>query len=287
MDAIFISPHKFLGGPGTPGLLIINDDCIKHQIPGLNGGGTVSYVTEKIHEYVDDVERREEGGTPAIIESIRAGLVFKLQQDIGFKYINSKEERLVTTAIRHWKKHKNINILGDTSISRLAIISFNINSLHHNLVVSMLNDLFGIQARGGCSCAGPYAHLLLNISDQESENIKQQLAQGNTLIRPGWVRLNLHYLLSDVLFDYIVTAVELIASYGYSLADQYHYNEDKGVWLYQNKQEELPVSLFDNEPFKYKNDDQAESLSLAMKKAQAVFSSSVSDSLVRAAYTAI
>ena len=93
--------------------------------------------------------------------------------------------------------------------------------------------------------------------------------------------------MSDVLFDYIVTAVELIASYGYSLADQYHYNEDKGVWLYQNKQEELPVSLFDNEPFKYKNDDQAESLSLAMKKAQAVFSSSVSDSLVRAAYTAI
>ncbi|MGF1724757.1 aminotransferase class V-fold PLP-dependent enzyme [Photobacterium nomapromontoriensis] len=271
MDAVFISPHKFLGGPGTPGLLVIHDDCFDQRLPGLNGGGTVSYVNEYIHNYVDNIERREEGGTPAIIESIRAGLVFKIQQNIGLDYIEKREKELVKLAFDHWHPLTNVTLLGNQSVDRLAIFSFNIDNLHYGIVVAMLNDLFGIQARGGCSCAGPYAHELLDISQDDSKQIQQKIAQGDGLAKPGWVRLNLHYLLDQPSVDYILGAVSLIAHYGHLLAPHYHYHNDKGVWLYQHHQPQLAVSLDHLDTFLQHDAIQPESLNAAMDSAKQIF----------------
>jgi selenocysteine lyase/cysteine desulfurase len=164
-DAVFISPHKFIGGPGTPGLLIIKENIMTNQVPAIQGGGTVVYVTPEDHSYTEDRERREEGGTPAIIESIRAGLVFKLQQEVSTKEICAREDRFLKIANDRLGKNKNINVLGNIDAPQLSISSFIINhkgkALHYGFVVVLLNDLFGIQARGGCSCAGPYGHKLV------------------------------------------------------------------------------------------------------------------------------
>ncbi|MDC9597052.1 aminotransferase class V-fold PLP-dependent enzyme [Xenorhabdus anantnagensis] len=268
MDAIFISPHKFLGGPGTPGLLVIKNNCFSQTTPGLNGGGTVSYVNASTHQYVDNIERREEGGTPAIIESIRAGLVFKIQQQIGLDYIEKQEKDLVEQALLYWRNLPNFELMGNPSLPRLAIFSFNIKGLHYGVVVAMLNDLFGIQARGGCSCAGPYAHQLLDINRDDSRNIQEKLAQGNNLARPGWVRLNLHYLLEQSTINYILEAVSLIARDGHWLAKQYHYHNDKGVWLYQQYQPQLTVSLDHLGIFHQQRNIRPESLEESMKSAK-------------------
>ncbi|MFI5226884.1 MAG: aminotransferase class V-fold PLP-dependent enzyme, partial [Candidatus Limnocylindrales bacterium] len=164
-DAIFISPHKFIGGPGTPGLLVARRELFRNRVPTVPGGGTVAYVNPTEHVYLDDIEHREEGGTPAIVESIRAGLVFGLKEAVGVEAIREREESFIRRAIERWDAHPDIEVLGNHAAERLSIVSFVIRHdgryLHHNLVVAMLNDLFGIQSRGGCSCAGPYGHRLL------------------------------------------------------------------------------------------------------------------------------
>ncbi|MCF7480875.1 aminotransferase class V-fold PLP-dependent enzyme [Vibrio sp. J1-1] len=245
IDALFISPHKFLGGPGTPGILAVRDDCFSQSIPSNNGGGTVSYVNTSTHRYVENIERREEGGTPDIVGSIRAGLAFKLQRSIGLDYIQGKEEHLVELAFTKWNQTPNLDLLGSLNLPRLAIFSFIIKGLNYGLVVAMLNDLFGIQARGGCSCAGPYAHELLAISEEQSLKIEDKLSQGQQSFRPGWVRLNLHYLMDAESIDYILDAVDLIAKYGHKLAKAYIYDDHKNLWLYQGKKPALNVSLLD------------------------------------------
>jgi selenocysteine lyase/cysteine desulfurase len=167
-DAIFLSPHKFIGGPGTPGVLVVRRDLLTNRVPDVPGGGTVMYVNPTEHRYLSDPTHREEGGTPAIIESIRAGLVFQLKQAVGTAEIRRREEHLLRRAVAAWAAEPSITILGNLSAQRLSIVSFTVRSpggayLHHNFVVALLNDLFGIQTRGGCSCAGPYGHRLLDI----------------------------------------------------------------------------------------------------------------------------
>lgn len=271
MDAVFISPHKFLGGPGTPGILVIKQGCFHQRLPGLNGGGTVAYVNADMHHYVKNIERREEGGTPAIIESIRAGLVFKIQQQIGFDYIENRECELVELAFACWQSIPNLELLGNQYSNRLPIFSFNIHGLHYGVVVAMLNDLFGIQARGGCSCAGPYAHHLLGISSEQARQIFKDLESGNTQIRPGWVRLNLHYLFDQATVDYILEAVALLARFGHLLAPFYHYHNEKGVWLYQHHQPQLMVSLDHLDGFFGEQLVPPESLDDAMRNATSFF----------------
>ena len=158
-DAIFISPHKLIGGPGTPGLLVARRALFDNRVPVVPGGGTVAYVNPDEHDYLDDVEQREEGGTPAIVESVRAGLVFQLKEAVGADAIRAeREESFVSRAIDRWSAHPAIEILGSQEAERLSIVSFVVRHgeqyLHHNFVVALLNDLFGIQSRGGCSCAG-------------------------------------------------------------------------------------------------------------------------------------
>ncbi|BCJ49061.1 aminotransferase [Actinoplanes sp. NBRC 14428] len=181
-DAVFLSPHKFAGGPQTPGVLVVHRDLVPGPVPTAPGGGTVVFVGPRGHLYTGDPVAREESGTPAIVESVRAGLVFAVKEAVGTDTIAEREGRLWARARARWAEHKNIEVLGDPDAERLSIVSFRIRSgggyLHHNFVVALLNDLFGIQARGGCSCAGPYGHRLLGIGDAESEAFREVAGRG-------------------------------------------------------------------------------------------------------------
>jgi selenocysteine lyase/cysteine desulfurase len=236
-DAIFLSPHKFIGGPGTPGVLVAKRKLFKNRVPVMPGGGTVAYVNPREHRYVDDPEVREEGGTPAIVESIRAGLVFQLKEAVGVETIREREEHFIKRAIASWEKNPNINILGNRDAWRLSIVSFVVRHkgryLHHNFVATLLNDLFGIQARAGCSCAGPYGHRLLGIDIQRSKEFEREIVRGCEGIKPGWVRVNFNYFLSEVVFQFILDAVHLVANEGYKLLPQYDFDPASGRWTHR------------------------------------------------------
>ena len=249
LDAVFISTHKFIGGPGTPGLLVVNSEKLSNKVPAVPGGGTVMYVSPQSHTFIEDVERREEGGTPGIVESIRAGLVFKLQQSIGTQVIESLEHNLVNKAISTLSAQENFQLLGCASAERLSIMSFNIKHgssvLHYGFVVALLNDLFGIQARGGCSCAGPYGHELLNLSMQESGAIEGELHRGNMILRPGWIRVNFNYFIDENTFDYLTQAICVIAQHGWRMLSQYQFNQQKGTWECKGEKAVNTLSLDD------------------------------------------
>ncbi len=236
-DALFISPHKFVGGPGTPGLLVINKSLLGNRVPSVPGGGTVSWVSPVSHRYLDQGERREEGGTPAIVEAIRAGLVFQLKDAVGAERIEALEHDYVSRALARWSESSNIDILGATDKPRISIVSLQIRSggrvLHHGFVTALLNDLFGIQVRGGCSCAGPYGHGLLGMDAATSEAIEQTVATGCSVLKPGWVRLNFNYFISEETFEYLLKAIELVASDGWRMLGHYQFDEQRGIWSYQ------------------------------------------------------
>jgi hypothetical protein len=218
-------------------------------VPAVVGGGTVVYVTPEDHLYIADRERREEGGTPAIVESIRAGLVFKLQQEVGTDEIERREQDFVQRAIARFKACPNIEILGSTDAPRLSIMSLRFRhrgkDLHYGFIVSLLNDLFGIQARGGCSCAGPYGHSLLGMDMNYSRAIEREIQKGAIALRPGWVRLNFNYFIDEEEFSYLLRAVELVAEHGWRLLPYYQFDAGSGVWRYQGRPMELAASLED------------------------------------------
>ncbi|WOJ92299.1 aminotransferase class V-fold PLP-dependent enzyme [Congregibacter variabilis] len=247
IDAVFLSPHKFIGGPGTPGILVIKAALADNAVPAVVGGGTVGFVSPQSHRYLADIERREEAGTPAIVESVRAGLVIGLQQAIGVSNIEALEQSYVRRAMERLSAHPNIDVLGPKDAERLAIFSLRIThqnlELHYGFVVALLNDLFGIQARGGCSCAGPYGHRLLNLSDDQSEALDQQIIDGHVALRPGWVRLSFNYFIGDEEFDYMLSALELIAQHGHKLLASYCLDAQSGLWRHRNEPRVLPVSL--------------------------------------------
>ncbi len=211
-DAIFFSPHKFIGGPQTPGVLVVRRELVRNRVPTAPGGGTVAFVDPIGHRYLDDPVAREEGGTPAIVESIRAGLVVGLKRAVGTDLIQAREERLWRRALHRWQYNPHIEILGNPHARRLSIVSFRVRVqgryLHHNYVVALLNDLFGIQARGGCSCAGPYGHRLL-----------------------ATVR------------DYLIDAVDLVASYGHRLLGDHRFDPHTGLWHHRSAPAEPPLRL--------------------------------------------
>jgi len=246
-DAAFISPHKFVGGPGTPGILVVKKQLLQNAVPAMPGGGTVLYVTPEDHQYIENHQRREEGGTPAIVESIRAGLVFQLQQKVGTEKIESLEKSFKQRALSRWKQHANIEILGNTDEESLSIFSLRLKhqgkDLHYGFVVALLNDLFGIQARGGCSCAGPYGHNLLGMDMAYSRALEQELNNGHMVLRPGWVRLNFNYFIDDSTLDYLLSAVELVASHGWRLLPYYQLDTASGTWRFQGRKMDLCPEL--------------------------------------------
>ena len=257
-DAIFLSPHKFIGGPGTPGILVVKRHLLRNSVPSVPGGGTVAYVNTVEHRYLTDLAHREEGGTPAIVESIRAGMVFQLKSAVGPALIESLESALIGRAIMRWAAHPNLRILGNHDARRLSIVSFLVlvppengevsgagQSLHHNFVVALLNDLFGIQARGGCSCAGPYGHRLLGINGETSHRYECAIMAGHEGLKPGWVRVNFNYFISEATFEFIVAAVLWVAERGWELLPAYDFDLTTGQWRHRWAQVSAPLSLDD------------------------------------------
>jgi selenocysteine lyase/cysteine desulfurase len=250
MDAIFLSPHKFVGGPGTPGVLVVRRTLMRNRVPDVPGGGTVLYVNPSEHRYLSDPVQREEGGTPAIIDSIRAGVVFQLKQAVGTDVIRAHEDRLLRSAITAWQGEPGLEILGHLEAPRLSIVSFVIRApsgryLHHNFVVALLNDLFGIQARGGCSCAGPYGHQLLGIDLDRSHEFEREIGRGCEGIKPGWIRVNVNYFISDTVLHYLVEAVLMVARDGWRLLTDYRFDPVDGLWRHRGGLVEPPLRLQD------------------------------------------
>jgi hypothetical protein len=209
----------------------------------------VVYVNPFEHVYLSDPEGREEGGTPAIIESIRAGLVFQLKEAVGVAAIREREESFIRRAIERWERNPNIQILGSHSLPRLSIVSFVVRHdgryLHHNYVVALLNDLFGIQSRGGCSCAGPYGHRLLGIDLETSHEFEREISRGCEGIKPGWIRVNFNYFISEAVFEFVLAAVDLVASDGWRLVPDYRFDPATGLWRHAAGTAEPPLSLRD------------------------------------------
>ncbi|MEP9365145.1 aminotransferase class V-fold PLP-dependent enzyme [Nocardioides sp. CN2-186] len=249
-DAVFLSPHKFIGGPSTPGVLVARRALFANRVPDVPGGGTVAYVNDDDHSYLADPTHREEGGTPAIIESIRAGLVFQLKEAVGTDTIREQEERHLRRAVAAWADEPSIELLGNLDADRLSIVSFVLRSpsgryLHHNYVVALLNDLFGIQSRGGCSCAGPYGHRLLGIDLERSHEFEREITGGCEGIKPGWVRINFNYFVSDAVVDYLIAAVALVAREGWKLLGDYRFEVATGLWRHRDGLVTPPLSLRD------------------------------------------
>jgi selenocysteine lyase/cysteine desulfurase len=246
-DAVFLSPHKFPGGPQTPGVLVVRRDLVRNTVPTVPGGGTVAFVDPVGHRYLDDPVAREEGGTPAIVESIRAGLVFALKEAVGTSLIAAREEQLWRRVLHRWADIPAIEVLGNHQSRRLSIVSFRIRYgtryLHHNFVVALLNDLFGIQARGGCSCAGPYGHRLLAIGAARSHALREEIGHGCDGVKPGWARVNLNYFISAATADYVAAAVELIAADGYRLLPGYRFDPHTGLWRHREGPPRAQISL--------------------------------------------
>ena len=248
-DAVFLSPHKFVAGPGTPGVLVAKKHLFHNRVPSVPGGGTVAYVNASEHRYIEDLEHREEGGTPAIVESIRAGLVLQLKQAVGVELIQERERSFLRRAIESWDANPNIRILGNKEAPRLSILSFIVRHgagfLHHNFLVAVLNDLFGIQTRGGCSCAGPYGHRLLGIDLTTSREFEREILRGSEGIKPGWVRVNFNYFISERVFDFLLRAVHLVADEGWKLLPQYRFDPLTGEWCHRLGHPEPPMGLDD------------------------------------------
>lgn len=238
-DAIFISAHKLVGGPGTPGILVVKKHLFDGVKPVVPGGGTVQFVSKWSHGYINDIEAREEGGTPAILGAIRAGLAFKLKEDVGVDLIESIEHKYINKVISELKDIENVKILGSLELDRLSFLAFHISHgdklIHHNLVVALLNDLFGIQSRGGCSCAGPYGHDLLQIDEDTSNKYVGAIGGlGLEGFKPGWVRLNFNYFIPEAEVDFIINAIKWIAENGWKFLNDYSFEMHSGLWTHKS-----------------------------------------------------
>ncbi|MFH4968400.1 aminotransferase class V-fold PLP-dependent enzyme [Gaetbulibacter sp. M240] len=233
LDAIYFSPHKFLGGPGSSGVLLFNKKLYKNLVPDNPGGGTVSYTNPwGDHDYFDDVEMREDGGTPAFLQTIKVALSMQLKEKMGVKNIHAREAEINHRIFNTLERLDKVSILASEHKDRLGIFSFYFEDFHFNLVVKILNDRFGIQTRGGCSCAGTYGHYLLNVDQQTSKAIEQQILEGCNTEKPGWVRLSIHPTMTDDEINFICEAlVELDANIE-EWSKDYKYDPDKNDFVH-------------------------------------------------------
>ncbi len=225
LDAVFLSPHKFLGGPGASGVLIVRNDIVVTDKPTWPGGGTVSFVSPWSHEFSTSLAAREEAGTPDVLGDIRAALAFLVKAAMG-EDLHRREQALNTRALRRWRANPRIVLLGSEAAQRLPIFALRIRDgrggyVHHQLFTRMLSDACGIQARGGCACAGPYAHRLLGIDEAASLRLYEALHRGEELEKPGWVRLNLHAVMDDATVDFIIDSVDTLATRAADMAALY------------------------------------------------------------------
>jgi selenocysteine lyase/cysteine desulfurase len=248
-DAVFFSPHKFLGGPGSSGVLLIHERIYhKNLPPSMAGGGTVEFVNAYMQEYNPDIEVRERAGTPAILQTLRAALAMELKERLGVQAIAARERELLTRILEHLRGCPDIELVAPMDPEHnLPIVSFNVRAegsyLHPRFVVRLLNDLFGIQARAGCSCAGPYGHRLLHISDEVSARYKEAILKGDLGLKPGWARVSFHFLMPDEEMEFICRAVRFVAEEGKRFLPLYRFDLHTGNWLHREPTEREPATL--------------------------------------------
>lgn len=224
LDAIYFSPHKFLGGPGSPGVLVFDSRLYRNQVPDQPGGGTVLWTNPwHEHSFVRDIELREDGGTPAFLQTIKAALAIRLKERMGVDRMLAREHELGPRLLDGLRRVPRLHVLAGHIADRLPIFSFYIEHLHYNLVVRLLNDRFGVQVRGGCSCAGTYGHYLLHVDPNRSRAITEKIDQGDLSEKPGWVRLSVHPTTTDAEVEYVLDAVDAIARHGERWAGDYGY----------------------------------------------------------------
>jgi len=244
LDAIYFSAHKFLGGPGTPGILILNRKLYKNKIPDQPGGGTVVYSNPwKVHEYTHNTEQREDGGTPAFLQAMKAAMCVRLKKQMGTENIRMREEEMLDTIFSRFSSMKNVHVLAGNIKKRLGVISFIIDGAHYTLIVKMLNDRFGIQTRGGCSCAGTYGHMLLQVDKGRSYDILDKIRSGNLSHKPGWIRLSIHPTMSGTEIDFIMDSIEETAGHFQKWARDYSYQAESNEFVF-NGHETQPFTGF-------------------------------------------
>ncbi len=248
LDAIFFSPHKFLGGPGSSGVLIFNKNLYHNTVPDNPGGGTVNWTNPwGEHSYLDDIELREDGGTPGFLQSIKIALAIQLKDEMGTKNIHDREEEINKEVFKRLKPIKNLRLLAQQHEDRLGVFSFYINDLHFNLGVKLLNDRFGIQTRGGCSCAGTYGHFLLHVDQQKSSELIEQIADGCLLDKPGWIRMSIHPTTTDSEVDYICDSIQSMAENFKEWEKEYAYDRSTNEFNYKgydSKEKDLVEKWF-------------------------------------------
>ncbi|MBE9490406.1 MAG: aminotransferase class V-fold PLP-dependent enzyme [Bacteroidetes bacterium] len=226
LDAIFFSPHKFLGGPGASGVLIFNKKLYNNMIPDCPGGGTVSWTNPwGEHKYIDDIEDREDGGTPGFLQTIKTALAIKLKEQMGVKNMLDREHEILETIFSELGNIDNINILASKHQDRLGVISFYIDDLHFNLGVKLLNDRFGIQTRGGCSCAGTYGHFLLHVDHEMSNELTKEISIGDLIRKPGWIRMSIHPTTTNDEISFVCESIKSLAKNHETWAKDYNYDK--------------------------------------------------------------
>ena len=237
LDAIYFSPHKFLGGPGSSGILVFNKKLYKNQIPDSPGGGTVDWTNPwGEHKYIDDIQTREDGGTPAFLQTIKSALVMRLKDKMGVSNILKREHELHEIVWNKFSEINNVHLLADNFPDRLGVYSFYIEGLHFNLAVQLLNDRYGIQVRGGCSCAGTYGHILLDVNKDFSHNITNHIDKGDLSLKPGWVRLSIHPTMTNDEVYYIMQSINEVSNNYKDWQSDYTYNNLTNEFLYKDKE---------------------------------------------------
>ena len=242
LDAIYFSGHKFLGGPGTPGVLIFNKRLYNNRVPDQPGGGTILYSNPwNVHEFITDIEQREDAGTPSFYGAIKLALCIRLKETMGTELIRKREAEIMATVLQNIEKIPGVFILEPKYRKRLGIISFIVPGIHHDLFVKMLNDRFGVQARSGCSCAGTYGHYLLKVGRKKSYQVLHDLLRGEHLSKPGWIRLSIHPTMGNAVINTMMDAVRQIVLNAEDWCKDYYYDRQSQCFLLKDKSKRKAV----------------------------------------------
>ena len=243
LDAVFFSPHKFLGGPGSSGVMVFDSSLYKLKVPDHPGGGTVDWTNPwGQHRFIADIEAREDGGTPGFLQAIRAAMAIDLKEQMGPDTIALREHELVEILFEELRSIPGVHILAPEVSDRLSIVSFYVENLHYNLIVKLLNDRFGVQTRGGCSCAGTYGHYLLHVDPTRSKRITDLIDEGDRSQKPGWVRISLHPTTTDEEARYIGNALRRVVAHADEWVKDYDYSPESNEFTHRNAAEAPDVA---------------------------------------------